>query len=448
VIQNFLSSKPLCVTGNHPIMTMCDDGKFNNFEWTDARNLTDSHCLISRVDETITCTDINSAHAEIFGYYLGFKPCKIFVERKLADSVHFDFTSDNHSLDVFRDLMDRLNDTSDFGFFLMVKNGCKKFIISADTFVEKILTHCGDPEEKILSREILCMKHENQLLLLKAWHKIAGFGEWLTSSGIYVCGKKMIDSLLFILRRNKIKYRVELPDELGPYILYFGEENSTMVYTNGYVYSKICSVTQREYIGMVHNLEIRDVNDYHAENVIVHNCEITGWGVENDTPYWQIKNSWGTQWGDQGYFRMIRGKNCCGIEDNVVTGIPDFFYGENVTLGFDPDKSSNFAKQRKDLMTKFDSIGGGIVSESGYTRRVMSTFPWLDIRSPINQTDLPNWKDFIAGKNATYNERQKYRQFLKMRNTEIMVSKKVVNIYVTIVAICIIVIAIILINRR
>ncbi|KAK2960781.1 putative Cathepsin B [Blattamonas nauphoetae] len=45
-----------------------------------------------------------------------------------------------------------------------------------------------------------------------------------------------------------------------------------------------------------------------------------GWGVEDGTPYWLCQNSWGAEWGDQGYFKILRGDNHCGIESYAYTG--------------------------------------------------------------------------------------------------------------------------------
>jgi cathepsin B len=52
-----------------------------------------------------------------------------------------------------------------------------------------------------------------------------------------------------------------------------------------------------------------------------HAVKIVGWGVENGTKYWKIANSWNPYWGEKGFFRIVRGKNKCGIEDQV-TGSP------------------------------------------------------------------------------------------------------------------------------
>lgn len=53
-----------------------------------------------------------------------------------------------------------------------------------------------------------------------------------------------------------------------------------------------------------------------------HAVRMVGWGVDDDIPYWLIANSWNTDWGDHGYFKIKRGNNECGIEDEISSGIP------------------------------------------------------------------------------------------------------------------------------
>ncbi|KAI4387583.1 hypothetical protein MLD38_000009 [Melastoma candidum] len=49
-----------------------------------------------------------------------------------------------------------------------------------------------------------------------------------------------------------------------------------------------------------------------------HAVTLVGYGTaDNGTDYWLVKNSWGTQWGENGYMRIQRGvedpKGLCGI---------------------------------------------------------------------------------------------------------------------------------------
>ncbi|VDK63538.1 unnamed protein product [Onchocerca ochengi] len=53
-----------------------------------------------------------------------------------------------------------------------------------------------------------------------------------------------------------------------------------------------------------------------------HAVKMLGWGIDQGVPYWLAANSWNTDWGENGYFRIIRGIDECGIESGIVAGIP------------------------------------------------------------------------------------------------------------------------------
>lgn len=55
-------------------------------------------------------------------------------------------------------------------------------------------------------------------------------------------------------------------------------------------------------------------------NWINHCVQIVGYGVsERGIPYWTVRNSWGTEWGDEGYLKVYRGNNTCAIAQVVTT---------------------------------------------------------------------------------------------------------------------------------
>ena len=53
-----------------------------------------------------------------------------------------------------------------------------------------------------------------------------------------------------------------------------------------------------------------------------HEIRIIGWGVEDGVKYWLCANSWNKYWGENGYFKILRGENECDIEAMITAANP------------------------------------------------------------------------------------------------------------------------------
>jgi len=65
-----------------------------------------------------------------------------------------------------------------------------------------------------------------------------------------------------------------------------------------------------------------DDDDGCDPSTLDHALLLVGYGVQEgwveNTPFWTIKNSWGADWGEEGYFRIVRGYGACGMNEAVT----------------------------------------------------------------------------------------------------------------------------------
>lgn len=63
------------------------------------------------------------------------------------------------------------------------------------------------------------------------------------------------------------------------------------------------------------------ISDATCGTKINHGVLAVGYGYENGMEYYLVKNSWGTQWGDNGYVKIaiVEGEGICGIQSYPVT---------------------------------------------------------------------------------------------------------------------------------
>ncbi|KAK6174809.1 hypothetical protein SNE40_013386 [Patella caerulea] len=72
--------------------------------------------------------------------------------------------------------------------------------------------------------------------------------------------------------------------------------------------------------GIYHHTGLDD--RYNPFEVTNHAVLVVGYGEDNGEKFWIVKNSWGGDWGEQGYFRIRRGTDELGIESMAVQSFP------------------------------------------------------------------------------------------------------------------------------
>lgn len=81
----------------------------------------------------------------------------------------------------------------------------------------------------------------------------------------------------------------------------------TLLVTHGPVAVAVNAISWQNYLG--------GVIQYHCDgsfNNLNHAVQIVGYDMEASIPYYIIKNSWGSVFGNKGYIYIAIGKNLCG----------------------------------------------------------------------------------------------------------------------------------------
>ena len=72
----------------------------------------------------------------------------------------------------------------------------------------------------------------------------------------------------------------------------------------------------------------------------------TGFNTTAPTPYWIVRNSWASTWGEEGYVYLEMSKNTCGLADDAT--IP------HVKLDLTPEQEAKAAARREAMYQRHD----------------------------------------------------------------------------------------------
>jgi len=97
----------------------------------------------------------------------------------------------------------------------------------------------------------------------------------------------------------------------GPIVVAFNAPGSLFYYNGGIFRCSGADVAESEN-------QLPGSKDVHKWEKTNHAVVAVGWGSEGGHKYWIIKNSWGANWGENGYFRITRGVDDCAIESMGV----------------------------------------------------------------------------------------------------------------------------------
>jgi len=158
---------------------------------------------------------------------------------------------------------------------------------------------------------------------------------------------------------------------------------------------------------------------------LVHAISVIGYGEENGSPYWVVRNSWGTHWGEDGFFRVCRGTNNLGIESDCAWATPKDTWTERTwhqTTDAEKNDPLNDTtvyafpqpkyKGNDAPVNEAPSAGGCRVEDAIFEGGEVKTTPYA--WDEISQDDLPavvDWRNMNGINYLSWNKNQHIPQY-------------------------------------
>jgi cathepsin X len=198
-------------------------------------------------------------------------------------------------------------------------------------------------------------------------------------------------------------YKVYKSDEYGHVI---GEENMLQeIHQRGPIACGIAVPDALEdYTGGI-------FEDTTGDMEMVHDISVVGYGVEDGKKYWVVRNSWGSHWGESGFFRVVRGTNNINIESECSFATPLNTWSTDIrhTLT-DAEKNDtrNQVKENKPLETElFMGKAGCRVAKASFknSERRPEVHSW----EALDAAQVPtawDWRDVNGRNYLSWNKNQ------------------------------------------
>lgn len=137
-----------------------------------------------------------------------------------------------------------------------------------------------------------------------------------------------------------------------------------------------------------------------ADTEIDHDVEVVGWGVDQATglKFWHVRNSWGSYWGELGFFRVERGAGGAGalqIESgDCWYAIPEHGIEDAVANGTFTGSMDGLKKKKKKDKEDDGVVGGGGASGGSLLKQAWGDWPAAE---PLARGFDNGWAAAAAG---------------------------------------------------